>query len=150
MKIKYNAPVVLTFTLVSAVLLIVSQTLLRGLVPAWFMVEGRGAFNAGSFRSWFTLLSHVLGHAGWTHFFSNCAFILLLGPMLEEHYRSLPLLAMMGLTALVTGILNVLLFRSALMGASGIVFMMILLASFTNFSRGEIPLTFILVLVIYL
>jgi len=31
-----------------------------------------------------------------------------------------------------------------------VVFMMILLASFTNFNRGEIPLTFILVLVLYL
>jgi uncharacterized membrane protein YdcZ (DUF606 family) len=36
------------------------------------------------------------------------------------------------------------------MGASGVVFMMILLASFTNFNKGEIPLTFILVLILYL
>jgi membrane associated rhomboid family serine protease len=36
------------------------------------------------------------------------------------------------------------------MGASGVVFMMILLSSFTNFSHGEIPLTFILVLILYL
>jgi membrane associated rhomboid family serine protease len=35
------------------------------------------------------------------------------------------------------------------LGASGIVFMMILLASFTNFRKGEIPLTFILVLIFY-
>jgi len=57
---------------------------------------------------------------------------------------------MMLITALVTGILNVLLFNSYLMGASGVVFMMILLSSFTNFSRGEIPLTFILVLILYM
>jgi len=31
-----------------------------------------------------------------------------------------------------------------------VVFMMILLASFTNFSHGEIPLTFILVLTLYI
>jgi uncharacterized membrane protein YdcZ (DUF606 family) len=36
------------------------------------------------------------------------------------------------------------------MGASGVVFMMILLASFTNFSEGEIPLTFILILILYI
>ena len=54
------------------------------------------------------------------------------------------------ITAFVTGILNVLLFQTGLMGASGIVFMMILLSSFTNFNKGEIPLTFILVLVLYL
>jgi membrane associated rhomboid family serine protease len=44
----------------------------------------------------------------------------------------------------------VLFFPTALLGASGVVFMMILLASFTNFSKGEIPLTFILVLILYL
>ena len=54
------------------------------------------------------------------------------------------------ITALVTGVLNVLFFPSALLGASGVVFMMILLASFTNFNKGEIPLTFILVLILYL
>jgi hypothetical protein len=57
---------------------------------------------------------------------------------------------MIVITAMITGILNVLFFRTALMGASGVVFMMILLASFTNFNKGEIPLTFILVLVLYL
>jgi membrane associated rhomboid family serine protease len=70
--------------------------------------------------------------------------------MLEENYGSRPLLLMIFITALVTGVLNVIFFRSPLMGASGVVFMMILLSSFTNFSKGEIPLTFILVLVLYL
>ena len=36
------------------------------------------------------------------------------------------------------------------MGASGIVFMMILLSSFTNIRSGEIPLTFVLVVLMYL
>jgi membrane associated rhomboid family serine protease len=70
--------------------------------------------------------------------------------MLEESYGSSTLLFMIVITALVTGILNALLFNSYLLGASGVVFMMILLSSFTNFSKGEIPLTFILVLILYL
>jgi membrane associated rhomboid family serine protease len=57
---------------------------------------------------------------------------------------------MIVITALVTGILNVLFFPFGLLGASGVVFMMILLASFTNFNKGEVPLTFILVLILYL
>ncbi|MDR2767193.1 MAG: rhomboid family intramembrane serine protease [Treponema sp.] len=150
MKVKYNAPAVLTFTLICVVVLLLSRTVARGLTAAWFMVPGRGGFNAVSVRSWFTLFSHVAGHADWNHFLSNFAFILLLGPILEENYGSSSLLIMMALTAVITGVLNVLLFRNGLLGASGIVFMMILLASFTNFSRGEIPLTFILVLLIYL
>jgi membrane associated rhomboid family serine protease len=70
--------------------------------------------------------------------------------MLESVYGSLPLLLMIVVTSLVTGALNVILFPTSLLGASGVVFMMVLLASFTNFNRGEIPLTFILVLVLYL
>jgi membrane associated rhomboid family serine protease len=70
--------------------------------------------------------------------------------MLESAYGSPALLFMIAVTALVTGVLNILFFSTALLGASGVVFMMILLASFTNFNKGEIPLTFILVLVLYL
>ncbi|MDR2209861.1 MAG: rhomboid family intramembrane serine protease [Spirochaetaceae bacterium] len=150
MKLKYNAPAVLSFTIISALVLLLSQTLVRGLIPHWFMVRGRGSFNFGSLRCWITLFTHVIGHGDWNHLLSNFSFILLLGPILEEIYGSLSLVIMMSLTALVTGILNVLLFPTGLLGASGIVFMMILLASFTNFSKGEVPLTFILVLLIYL
>jgi membrane associated rhomboid family serine protease len=56
---------------------------------------------------------------------------------------------MMAVTAFVTGLANTLFFSTGLLGASGIVFMLILLASFTNFRKGEIPLTFILVLALY-
>lgn len=150
MRIRYNAPTVLTFTFISAIVLVLSQTIFRGLAEQWFMVPGREDFSPRSLRNWVSLLSHTAGHANWTHLLSNFSFILLIGPILEENYGSLSLLFMITLTALVTGILNALVFRTSLMGASGVVFMMILLASFTNFNRGEIPLTFILVLVLYL
>ena len=38
----------------------------------------------------------------------------------------------------------------ALCGASGVVFTFLLLSSFTEFKEGEIPLTFILVAIIYI
>jgi membrane associated rhomboid family serine protease len=130
--------------------MILTTTLLPGLVENWFMIPGRGHFSPSSLRHWVSLLSHAAGHSSWSHLAANFSLILLIGPMLEESYGSLALLVMIVTTALVTGILNVLFFTTGLMGASGVVFMMILLASFTNFSRGEIPLTFILVLILYL
>ena len=150
MRIKYNAPTVLTFALMCALVLLLSNTILRGLAETWFMVPGRGSFSPASVRNWICLFTHIAGHASWTHLISNFSLILLIGPMLEENYGSRSLLVMIFITALITGVLNVLLFRTSLMGASGVVFMMILLSSFTNFSKGEIPLTFILVLVLYL
>ena len=150
MRIKYNAPTVLTFTFLSAIILVLSQTLAPSLMKQWFVVSGKDSFSAGSVRCWITLFTHVLGHANWPHLVSNFSFILLIGPILEEIYGSVSLLIMIAITALVTGALNAAFFSSGLLGASGVVFMMILLASFTNFTRGEIPLTFILVLVLYL
>ena len=150
MKIKYNAPTVLTFSFISAAVLILSQTLAPTLTEQWFVVPGKGHFAPGTLRSWVTLFTHVLGHANWPHLVSNFSFILLIGPILEQIYGSSALLVMIVITAFVTGVLNTLFFSTGLLGASGVVFMMILLASFTNFNKGEIPLTFILVLVLYL
>jgi membrane associated rhomboid family serine protease len=149
MKIKYNAPVTLTFAFTCAVVLILNQTIFKGLTPAWFAVGGRGSFSFTSVHAWVTLFTHIIGHADWNHLISNFSFILLIGPILELTYGSYSLLFMTIVTALVTGALNALFFPTALLGASGVVFMMILLASFTNFKKGEIPLTFILILVLY-
>ncbi len=58
---------------------------------------------------------------------------------------------MIVLTAFIGGALNnIFLPNTALCGASGIVFMMIVLSSATSVQSGHIPLTLILILVIYL
>jgi membrane associated rhomboid family serine protease len=149
MRLKYNSPVVLTFALVCAVVLALDQWLVHGLIDHWFMVPGKGNFHFG-LRNIVDLFTHAIGHTNWTHLVGNFSIILLVGPMLEENYGSSDMVIMMVITAFATGLLNVIFFPTALLGASGIVFMMILLASFTNFEKGEIPLTFILVLFLYL
>jgi membrane associated rhomboid family serine protease len=147
-RITYNAPVTLTFALASTVVLLVDSLTGAGITENFFAVGGR--IDLGNPIDYVTLLTHVIGHASWTHLVSNFAFILLLGPILEEKHGSASLLLMMTITALATGVLNVVFFSTGLLGASGIVFMMILLGSFTNFRRGEVPLTFILVVLLYL
>jgi len=150
MRVKYNAPTVLTFALICTLIMLLSETLFPNLNTHWFMVPGRTGFNFSSIRNWITLITHICGHADWNHLMSNFLLILVIGPMLETNYGSRSLFFMIFITALVTGVLNAFLFNTALMGASGVVFMMILLSSFTNFSKGEIPLTFIIVLVLYM
>lgn len=150
MKIRYNAPTVLTFTIICALVMFLSETILLNLNLYLFTVPGKNDFNPASIRDWVTIITHIAGHGSWTHLAGNLTIILLIGPMLEEVYGSSKLSLMMVITALVTGVLNVLFFPIALLGASGVVFMMILLSSFTNFSRGEVPLTFILVLILYM
>ncbi|MDR0908526.1 MAG: rhomboid family intramembrane serine protease [Spirochaetaceae bacterium] len=150
MRIKYNAPVTLSFAIISAIVLALNSTIMPGITESWFAVGPRGSFHFDSLHSWVTLFSYSIGHANLEHYLSNFSFILLLGPILEANYGSASLLLMMCITTLTGGVLNVLFFSTGLLGASGLVFMMILLASFTNINKGEIPLTFILILVLYL
>ena len=147
LRIRYNSPVILTFALLCAVVLLIDQISGGWLITNFFTLQPD--FNAGSFLSWMRLVTYVIGHANWTHLISNFSFILLIGPVLEEKYGSLPILAMMLVTALATAFLNLLLVRTGLLGASGIVFMLILLSSFTNIRQGEIPITFILIIALY-
>lgn len=101
--------------------------------------------------TWVRFFGHVLGHAGWQHFIGNIMLILVIGPLLEEKYGSGEVLFVILITAFVTGLLNFVLFPQVqLLGASGVAFAMILLSSFVSVKEGEIPLTFLLVAVIYI
>lgn len=148
MTLRFNAPTSLWFSLLCFGVFVAG--LFVPAVHGLFVAPGAGGFSASQPMDWVRLVSHVAGHASWDHLLGNLSFILLLGPILEEKYGSVPLGFMMFVTALVTGILNVLFFSTGLHGASGIVFMFILLASFTNIRGGDIPLTFILVVLLYL
>jgi len=144
-RITYNAPVVLTFALLSTVVLLLTQyvsTDARLWFAAWPEFQGT--------QSYVGLVTHVLGHANWDHLLGNFAMILLIGPILEERHGSTQLLVMIGITALVTGLIQVTFGGEFLVGASGIVFMMILLASMANIRAREVPLTFIAVAILYL
>lgn len=147
LRIQYNSPVILTFSLI-AVAVQVLNLLFPGLTALLFTVYPR--MSIWNPLSYIRLFSHVLGHVDWRHLLGNISYILLLGPLLEEKYGSVSILFMIGFTALFTGILNVLIFSTALLGASGIVFMLIILASIVDVKAGEIPLTFVLVAGIFI
>ena len=148
MKVRYNAPVVLSYTVAAAAVMVIDQIAGGGFAVRNFATPG--AFAGSSALGYLRLVTHVLGHADWTHLLANFTLILLIGPILEEKYGSGRLLMMIATTALATGVLNWVFLSTALMGASGIAFMMILLSSFTNIRSGDIPLTFVLVAVLYL
>jgi len=140
-RISYNAPVVLTFAIAATLV----QVITGGPSPwfaAWPELHGVASYVG--------LFSHILGHANWDHLLGNFMMILLVGPILEERHGSRSLLTMILITALITGVVNLAFSNDTLVGASGIVFMMILLASTANIRAGEIPLTLIAVAVLFL
>jgi membrane associated rhomboid family serine protease len=147
MKLDYNSPVILTFAIAAALVLIADGLLLGSVMPVFTV---GGTMHWGNPVDWLRLFTHVLGHGSVAHLVGNLTLILLLGPIVEEKYGSAALASMILVTALITGALNILLFSTGLLGASGIVFMLILLSSVTNVKKGYVPLTFVLVVVLYL
>lgn len=150
MKLKYNAPASITFALTSTIVLLIDQYIMPGIIEALFTAEGSLTFIADDIPAYVRMFTHIFGHAGWDHLLANLTLILLLGPILEEKYGSRTVAWMIVITALVNGLVNAFFFDSALMGSSGIAFMMILLVSFANVKTGEFPLSALLVIGLYL
>ncbi|NLK98277.1 rhomboid family intramembrane serine protease [Defluviitalea saccharophila] len=146
-KIHYNAPVILTFTFLAFFVYLLGEWTKNSSTMLLFSVY-RSSLKDPLF--YIRLFGHVLGHANWEHYMNNFLLILLIGPMLEEKYGSENMLIMIVFTAFVTGIINILFFKTALLGASGIVFMLILLSSFANIKKGTIPLTLLIVVIIFM
>ena len=148
MKIKLNSPLILGFVFLSLAAMILNITTGGASNRLLFMTYRSSLADPLTYVRFF---GHALGHSGWQHYIGNMSYILLLGPMLEEKYGARRLLGVMALTALITGLVNYFFFpHVALCGASGVVFAFILMTSFTSFKKGEIPITFILVAIVYL
>lgn len=146
--ITFNAPVVLSFVIVCFIVTLLGVFTGGTSTQAVFMTYHSPLTSPMTYVRFFT---HVLGHSGWAHFIGNASYLLLIGPMLEEKHGSKAILEIIAVTALVTGLVNYIFFWNVgLCGASGVVFAFIVLASFTGFREGEIPLSFILVTIIFI
>ena len=147
-KVTFNAPVVLGIvgvSLIATILNFVTAGRSNLLLFSTYWASMLSPFT------WLRAFTHIFGHADMAHFAGNMSFLLLLGPMLEEKYGSGTLSFAVIVTAFVTSLVNFIFFPGiALCGASGVVFTFIMLSSFTSFREGEIPLTFILVMVFYI
>ena len=146
--IRFNAPVVLLFALLSLLVLLLDGWTGGVSTTRFFCVYRSSLADPLTYVRFF---GHVLGHSGYSHYMNNMLLLLLVGPGLEEKYGSRNLLMTILVTALVTGLVQFIFFPgTALLGASGVVFMMIVLSSFTAARKGEIPVTLILVVIFYL
>lgn len=146
-RIDFNAPVILGLTVVCFIILMVNMAT-GGTLNRYLSIFYISWLRPGQYIRLFT---HVLAHANMAHFYGNFLLILAIGPMVEEKYGSWNLLMMFAITAVTTGLVETLMFpRIALIGASGLAFMLILLASFVNIRDGHLPMTVLLVGVLYI
>ncbi|GKX29887.1 hypothetical protein SH1V18_23670 [Vallitalea longa] len=144
-KIEYNSPVVLTFALLATGVFFIDEIIPIDIINTFFVY--RGGFSV---MSLIQMILWPLGHASIDHLLGNITLILLIGPMLEEKYSSKTILILIIITTIIIGVFQVIILNSGILGASGIVFMMIVLTSFTNMKDGKVPLTFICIAILFL
>ena len=147
-KIQYNSPVVLTFALISLLALG-----LGWLTDGWSTTKFFCVYRAplSDPLTYLRMFTHVLGHSNYSHYIGNMLLVLVVGPPLEEKYGSRSLLIAILITALISGLVQFIFFPTVgLLGASGIVFMMIVMSSLAGMKSHCIPLTLIFVVIFYI
>ena len=151
--LSFDAPASLVYAVISFIIFVLSRELLPSLTDFFSAPSAPGteyAFNWTNPLQYSRFLVHVLGNISWAVYASDLAFILLLGPQLEQKFGSPVITLMMAVTALASGLLNAAFSSALLMGGTGIAFMMILLAAFTSVDRNSIPLSFLFAAVLFL
>ena len=146
--LQYNAPVTLTFALLSLLALALGE-----LTDGWTTQNLFSVYKSSltDYLTYPRFLLHVLGNTSLTTCTGTIIILLVVGPAAEERFGSAKVLIAVLLTAIGTGLVMWFLFPdSVLMGSSGVLFMMMVLASFASMRGGAIPITLILVLILYL
>jgi len=145
--IDLNAPVILWLTMIALAMLIldyitpIDMRMLFGVRRTSFLDP----------MQYVRLFSYAVVHADIGHYVGNFMMMLAIGPMVEEKYGSKQLLIITLITTLITGLVSVIFFPGNVgVGASAIVFMLILMASFTNIRQGRLPITVLLVAILYI
>ncbi len=142
----YNCPVILSYFFICLIVLFIA--FLTRKKSDIFFCSGRSSLLNP--LTYFTLVSHIFGHANFEHLAHNFTLILLIGPILEEKYGSLNLLKMILLGGLIIGIFNFIFSKKYVYGSSGILYMFIVLSSFVNIEQGRLPLTFVFICLFYI
>lgn len=144
-KFDYGSPVIMTYFIICFVTLLLNEVYhdaineKLGLPGTLVPIPYPGI----------QLITHVIVHGDISHFTGNLSLILLVGPNVERKYGSFETLTMILTNALVTGILNGIFFKTALIGASGEVYMLICLHAITSVNKGKIPLPAFLCMLMY-
>lgn len=147
LKIELNAPTTLIFASICVGVFILDLMTKHAVTDVFFSLFTTSWKDP---LQYVRLVSHVFGHADRQHLFNNLIMILLLGPILEEKHSSRRLAIIIGLTAFVTGV-TALLLHINIRGASGIVFMLFFLASFSNIKQHRnIPISFLIAIVFFI
>jgi len=141
-RVIVDAPVVLGFAFLCCAVFVVDAVApgaaVRLACPPLRYLDAR--------TGWYRLATHVVGHADYGHLKGNMVNLLLVGPAAEREFGSGALLKIAAYVAVASAAAHMALGPGDAyqLGASGIVFALILLNSLLSASTGTVPLTFLL------
>ncbi|MCR4790628.1 MAG: rhomboid family intramembrane serine protease [Treponemataceae bacterium] len=147
----FDSPVTLIL-----VMLLVLLAIIQRLFPSisWlFFCPCRGgniaAFDYKSISDYFRILLFPFGFSNWNFLTANIVFILFLGPRVELNFGRLITCLLLLVTTVVSGVICVCFASSVIYGTSGIVCMLLILGIYISIDKKSIPLSYILLAVIY-
>ena len=144
---QYNSVVILTYFFLCLIIMIIDKIFKGKFVEKFFSICKKDSWLNPI--TYFKMFSHSLGHADWNHLYNNFVKILLIGPMIEEKYESINLLIMVLITSLLIGLIYKIFNLGRVKGASGVLYMLIILSSFVNMEGGKIPITLALIIIFF-
>jgi len=161
-RLVVRAPVVVSLAAISCLVLFIDSVVpkQRRLQPHIMVVPWKYVYRFWT-RDWFRVVTYTFSHKDMAHLTGNFSSILLIGPLLEQTYGSWRLLRIMLVTTALAGVLSSVLFSTALIGASTIVFLFLILGSSVACHMGvpsahgspgkgrqEVPVSFACILVL--
>jgi GlpG protein len=146
MKLTFNSPFSLIYTLLSVAVFFIF--IANGSHTEFFTLNG--TVQPEKIEWYAGIIGYAFGHANFPHLLGNFTTLLLIGPLVEHHYGTKKLILISLITIIVTAVIHILFWDHRLLGASGVVFMLIILSSLIPSKGKEIPLTFILIVLLFL
>lgn len=133
LNILKKSPVIFGFFIVTSIVYLIGVYTNGTSTDALFLTYGLDLNNA---LFYITLFTYPFGHMDFNHFSGNMLMLLLFGIPVERYYGSKKVSIMLLIDTLITGIIHAIVYPDAyMMGASGIVYMMILLFVIPNLKK---------------
>ena len=146
--LKYNAPVTLTLALLAMLALALGE-----LTNGW-TTQNLFSFYKSSPSDYLTYpraILHVLGSTDLTVCTANIILLLVIGAAAEERFGSAKVLTAVLITAVVCALIVWLRYPdSSIMGMRSLLFMLMVLAGFACAGRGSVPITLLLILLLFI
>lgn len=154
LKFVYDAPVTLSFILLSIVLFLIAHFApkvgLQSVLASPTNSTGSMPFSFTNLKSVFGLFLYIFGGKDEIVFFTNLLFVALICPKMEERYGSVAIGVMTIVSGFFAGVLNACFCSKQMTGCSALVFMLVLLDALLSISKNKITGTSIVMVALFI